>query len=313
VPKVFDIEVILPAGANASNYELELWNGSVLPANSTTATFTPPVGGGSSNLWAKVVLAANPTVQVADDNEETTFSEWQKAINAQVTSWIGDLATSGFKSALKSQIDGPFADAKTQIDAAIAELDPVDPTEQVWIANLTTFRDTELPALQDQMVDGVAELVFDTFSHTGNATVRNGSEALDALNAVDSVDTSTALSRDWIVSPSISFELTDEIKDGLEVGDVDPLRQTLLEPWKLISDIGLGVRYHFDTEAFLEGSVTLSNLQEQPEKSTYKANLNLFQVPADGALELSFGISSEYTPETDAKSATINLSGEFRP
>jgi hypothetical protein len=155
------------------------------------------------------------------------------------------------------------------------------------------------------MVGKVKNLVFDEFLHTGKATVRNASEAKSALDSVGGVSTEFA-QRSWEIDPVVKFQLSDATKDALLEGNITPLKNDLEKPYKLFSEVGLGVKYHFDTESYLSGKLTVSNLDSDLKKSTYKGTLNFFNVDSGGK-RITFGLTQEYTPETDAHQSGLQL------
>jgi len=291
-PASVEIEITLPDGANSGDYEVELWDGSIVPADGTISVSAYP---GDGDPWARVVLASDPTVQVAGDSDTISWEDVGKSVNDKVQAWAGSAIESLAKEAVKS----PFEAAAAEIDAQIAQLDPADPTEAGWITSLNNFRDTELPSLKDSMAQKARDIVFGAFTHNAKAKVPAGSEVLEMLNLADSVDVSSATDSSTSFSVGASLNITPEMRADLLKGKTSSLKATLSDPYSLIKDVSVSVEHYFSTEAVVSGTLTVSGITKEDllNKATFGGRVNIAEVHV-GPNTISAGVGSKYNAET---------------
>jgi len=291
-PASVEIEITLPDGANSGDYEVELWDGSIVPADGTISVSAYP---GDGDPWANVVLASDPTVQVAGDSDTISWEDVGKSVNDKVQAWAGSAIESLAKEAVKS----PFEAAAAEIDAQIAQLDPADPTEAGWITSLNNFRDTELQSLKDSMAQKARDIVFGAFTHNAKAKVPAGSEVLEMLNLADSVDVSSATDSSTSFSVGASLNITPEMRADLLKGKTSSLKAALSNPYSLIKDVSVSVEHYFSTEAVVSGTLTVSGITKDDflQKATFGGEVNISDVQV-GAKTIQFNIGSSYNAET---------------
>lgn len=300
-PASIEIEITLPDGANSGDYEVELWDGSIVPADATISVTAYP---GDGDPWASVVLATDPTVQVAGDGDTITWKEVGTAVNDKVQAWAG----SAIEALAKEAVKNPFETAAAEIDAQIAQLDPTDPTEAGWIGTLQNFRDTELPSLKDAMGQHARDIVFGSFTHSAKAKAPAGSEVLDLLNSVDSVDVSSATDSSISFSAGASLNVTPELRAALLQGDTSVLSAELSDPLKLIKNVSVSVDHYFGT-GIASGTLTVSGIENGLDKATFGGVVNISEVQV-GAKTIQFNVGSGYNAETGEFSG-VQFGGGF--
>ncbi len=249
LPQTYIVQVTLPDVASPSDYYVALIDGTLVGLTSLQDQFQiqVTVAEGVYAMAASLVLATDPFVQLADDEEDSPSVDWLKSITKNVEKWTGDLAQSGFKSVIKSQMSEPYDEINDQLTTIIQGLDPVDDLQT--IQTLQNFQQNQLPTLRDQMATKVLAIVFNEFELGATITIPDGSKAHQALDKLDAVDTTGAFKHIKLTPIIKANILDDQMKQQVLQGNLQPLIAKISNPGEIFDELHYGVKLSFDTES----------------------------------------------------------------
>lgn len=222
-------------------------------------TFTPTPEGGAYALPATVMLAVDPTVQVAGDVETPVAGHWLKSIGEQTKDLLNSTVEE-IKTEFRNKVQVNFDEIEGQIDQMIAEqLDPVD--DATTIAELEHLRDNQLPTIIEQIVNETYALVFNRFQHDAKVALRDGSKARQLLDAVDGLSiTGTIEQFDVTLTANAGLFDEDLWRQVIDTRSADPLRDKLSKPSEIYSDLQIEVSRWYNTESYVKGALGVRNL-----------------------------------------------------